>query len=143
MHRYWASWGPAHWRWFRRWSLLRMGHPDLAAAVGTMQRPVRSWVGRQACVLCREAVPRRGQEKGAQVLHALTTCGELEDLRPEVAEVAGERVPQRLEPAWLLDGRCHPDELKIKVRCVGRVLGRMALALGSAPPDHGVRREPD
>ena len=143
MHLYWAPWGPAHWKWFRRWALLRMGHPDLAAAVGTMQRPVRSWAGWQACVLCGGEVPRQGQGGPAQVLHALATCAELEDLRLEVAEVAGERVPLRVEPSWLLDGRCHPDELKVKVRYVGRALGRVALALGSAPPDHGVGREPD
>ena len=59
----------------------------------------------------------------------------------EVAEVAGERVHQRLEPTWLLHGRCHPGELKAKVRYVGRAMGWVALALGCATPDHGAERE--
>lgn len=79
----------------------------------------------------------------AEVLHAFVWYGVTSGLRADAHEAALLTDGQDFKLAWLLGGRCHPGELKRKVRFGGRVLGRLALASGAAPCDHGVDREPE
>ena len=127
----WASWGPVHWRWFRRWALLRMGQPDLAAAVGNRVRPAAMWLARRACPLC-------GSTVSARVHHELLGCALTADLRQEI--LSAEAAPPAhtaLSIDWLMSSRDRAEVLKLKVRWAGRVLGRVARALGRPEEEWG------
>ena len=129
MHVRWASWGPAHWAWYRRWLLARMGCTQLGIALGT--RGLRQRGDEDECVLCNK--PR-----SHGLAHWLTSCSGTLDIRQEAEGLFTHQPEAPQDTAeqlrWYFDARCPVDLLKAKARLVGRALGRVALELGKNPP---------
>ena len=121
----WACWGPAHWKWYRRWLLARMGCPGLAAAVGT--RGPRA-IDDGECSYC-------GRGAAAGMSHWVLDCEGTRDIREEYEANGGVCGSDKKEDGllWAFESRCPPEVLQKKVRLVGRIMGRLGLVRNRSP----------
>ena len=65
--------------------------------------------------------------------HWIALCEGVEDIREEFVTSGGEMGPRDGGLLWALHSSCPPEVLKKRVRLVGRIMGRVGLALGQKP----------